>query len=48
MSIQSGLPDSFNPQSYDAIVVGAVQLQFWDEIREELEKRKIACTFHRW
>ncbi len=23
MSIQSGLPDSFNPQSYDAIVVGA-------------------------
>ena len=32
----------------DAIVVGAVQLQFWDEIREELEKRKIACTFHRW
>ena len=32
----------------DAIVVGAVQLQFWDEIREELEKRKIACTFHWW
>lgn len=23
MSIQSGLPEGFNPQSYDAIVVGA-------------------------